>query len=673
MEATPNLWIIPLLPLAGAAINGFFGPREHKSSGQLPVASGQHGHTAGHGHEGSHDLPARGFVHSVAIGSVALAFLYAVYLFFTVTFEHPIVERVGTWIIAGKFDAGFSFYLDPLSMIMTLVVSGVGMLIHIYSAGYMAHEGGYYRYFCYLNLFTFFMLTLVLAGNYLLLFVGWEGVGLCSYLLIGFWFKKKSASDAGKKAFLVNRIGDFGFILALILMFGVAGSLDFEKVFAAVGRLGVEPVAGVLTAICLLLLVGATGKSAQIPLYVWLPDAMEGPTPVSALIHAATMVTAGVYMTARSALLFERAPVALSTVAVVGCLTALFAASIGLVQNDIKRVLAYSTVSQLGYMFLGCGVAAFSAGIFHLMTHAFFKALLFLGSGSVIHAMAGQQDMRHMGGLKSKISITYWTFFIGCLAIAGVPPFAGFFSKDEILWKAYSGGHTTLWGLGMLTAAMTAFYMFRLFFMTFHGEHRSEEASDAHESPPSMTGVLVTLAVLSIIGGLVGIPHAWGGENRIEKFLEPAFGVHETGLTPVALTEHVADVGTERLFSLWAVLAGIAGITLAWFLYVARPRLTEELAQSFSRIHKTLLNKYYVDEIYQTLIVNPLVSVSRSLLWQVVDVGVIDGAANGLAGSARGFGGWARRLQSGHIRSYATWVLLGAVFVLFFMGVLWAK
>ncbi len=635
-----NLWLIPLLPLAGTVVNGFFG----------------------------RERPNR-FVSAVGVGSVALSFLWCVSIFLRHSFSAgPHVETVLPWIVAGNFRADFAFYLDPLSMVMALVVTGVGLLIHIYSVGYMAHEGGYYRYFAYLNLFTFFMLMLVLAGNYLLMFVGWEGVGLCSYLLIGFWFRKKSASDAGKKAFIVNRIGDFGFTLALILMFWKLGSLDFDAVFRAASMWGVETEAGVLTAICLLLLAGATGKSAQIPLYVWLPDAMEGPTPVSALIHAATMVTAGVYMVARSGALYTKAPMALFAVAVVGCLTAIYSASIGLVQTDIKRVLAYSTVSQLGYMFMACGVGAFSAAIFHLMTHAFFKALLFLGAGSVIHALNGEQDMRRMGGLKAHVPATYWTFLFGCLAIAGIFPFAGFFSKDEILWQAYSSpyGHWVFWAVGMVTAAMTAFYVFRLFFLTFYGEPRSEAAEHAHESPPVMTRPLMVLAGLSLVGGWIGWPLAWSGGNRFEHFLAPVFSYMESG-------QAIEHVTAERVFSLLAVGVGALGIMAAYYFYVVRPEIPPALAERLGALYQVVLNKYYVDEIYQAAVVRPVVATSTSLLWRAMDVGVIDGAANGLAYGARRLGGALRRWQSGNIRSYAGWVLLGAVAVIFTMGVLWAR
>jgi NADH-quinone oxidoreductase subunit L len=673
MDSNLHLWILPALPLVGAAINGFFGKGRSRS-----------------------------FIGGVACTTVGIAFLYAVYLFFTVAFTGvsgvvpatsvpyaPKIETLASWISAGSFHADFSFYLDPLSMLMTLVVTGVGFLIHVYSTGYMEDEG-LYRFFSYLNLFTFFMLTLVLAGNYLLLFVGWEGVGLCSYLLIGFYYLKKSAGDAGKKAFIVNRIGDFGFTLAMLLIIGTAGSLDYPKVFAAFQGAPVESGMGAVTVICLLLMAGACGKSAQVPLYVWLPDAMEGPTPVSALIHAATMVTAGVYMVARSSPLFVKSPMAMETVAVIGCITCIFAATIGLVQTDIKRVLAYSTVSQLGYMFLGCGVGAFSAGVFHLMTHAFFKALLFLGAGSVITAMHHEQDMRNMGGLRKKIPVTFVTMLLACLAIAGIPPFAGFFSKDEILWSAWHSGHPWLWLGGSITAGMTAFYMFRLLFLTFFGEPRSDHAHHAHESPRSMTVPLMVLALLSVIGGWVGVPKALGGRAEIEHYLEHSVEPFPKGFWMVTVgtnngpvkiprLEDVAPVpepenpGEEVLFSIIAVLVGASGISTAYYFYVVKPQTGLKLSEKFHGAYRVLLNKYYVDELYDTLFLKSTTSVSRGLLWHVVDETIIDGAANGVADGARAVGGVARRLQSGLIRSYAAWVVIGAVGALFFMILLWAK
>lgn len=506
-----NLWIVPLLPLLGAAINGIFG-------GILGLKLSNR------------------TVNTVALSATGLSFLGAVEAVreFFDSGQVLFHKEFFTWIAAGNFRAGFDLQMDQLTVVMVMVVTGVGFLIHIYSTGYMAHEGGYYRFFTYLNLFMFFMLILVLAANYVLLFVGWEGVGLASYLLIGFYFLKKSASDAGKKAFIVNRIGDFGFMLGMFLLFRAFGSLDFVTLFDNVTKANwaAEPWGqfGTFTVACLLLFMGACGKSAQLPLYVWLPDAMEGPTPVSALIHAATMVTAGVYVVARSHILFTHSETALVVVGTVGCATAIFAATIGLVQTDIKKVLAYSTVSQLGYMFLACGVGAFSAGVFHLMTHAFFKALLFLAAGSVIHAMGGEQDMRHMGGLSKKIKVTYWTMLIATLAIAGAPLFAGFFSKDAILFAAYvkEGGAHPLYFVGLLTALLTSFYMFRLIFLTFYGKQRYDEHHvHVHESPWSMLGPLVILAVLSIFGGWFALPAFFDKPDMFAEFLKPVFGSPE--------------------------------------------------------------------------------------------------------------------------------------------------
>src|SRR5580692_5500315 len=604
---TPNLylWLIPVLPLVGAAINGLFGKRFSRQT-----------------------------VSAIALGFCGAAFVMALWIaaqFSSLTPPH--VERLASWIRAGDFQADFAFYLDQLSLVMLLVVTGVGFLIHIYSVGYMWEEGGFYRFFSYLNLFMFFMLTLILASNYLLMFVGWEGVGLASYLLIGFWFTKDSAASAGKKAFIVNRIGDFGFLIALFLLIKHFGSLSFDQVFRSISPLGVETAgAGTLTAIGLLLMVGAAGKSAQIPLYVWLPDAMEGPTPVSALIHAATMVTAGVYMISRSHVIFERAPIALTAVAIIGTLTAFFAATIGIAQTDIKKVLAYSTVSQLGYMFMACGVGAFSAGIFHLMTHAFFKGLLFLAAGSVIHAVSGEQDMRKMGGLRTKIPWTFWTMTAGTLAIAGIPGLAGFFSKDEILWRAYQASWT-YWLVGLTTAFITSFYMFRLWFMTFFGKYRGEvqdhSAHDAHgghghggihESPRVMVIPLAILAVLSVVGGYVGVPGSLGGNNRFEKFLAPVFhGSVSTDAESTQVGEQGAAVretegpepktsdSKELMFTGISVLAAFLGWGLAWQLYYRRPELPEKIAASFSGTYELLVHKYYVDELYGAIFIKPLI------------------------------------------------------------------
>ncbi len=634
-----TIWLIPLLPLAGAGALGVFGRHWRQRA-----------------------------VSALGVGSVGLSFAAALgmaYEFFQQdpgTF--PRIERYFHWIAAGDFAVPVTFYIDQLSVLMVLVVTGVGFLIHLYSIGYMAQEGGYYRFFAYLNLFMFFMLLLVLAGNYLVLFVGWEGVGLCSYLLIGFYFLRDSASAAGKKAFLVNRIGDFGFTLGLLLLFATFGTLDFARIFQDVAHRPTETFdqVGILTGISLLLLCGAVGKSAQVPLYVWLPDAMEGPTPVSALIHAATMVAAGVYMVARSHVLFSAAPVSLAVVATIGCITGFYAATIGLVQTDIKRVLAYSTVSQLGYMFLGLGVGAFAAGIFHLMTHAFFKALLFLAAGSVIHALQGTQDIRTMGGLRTKIPATYWTFLFGTLAIVGFPGFSGFFSKDEILWQTFISpyGSKVLWFIGVFAAGLTSFYMFRLLLLTFHGDprHTPVVAERVHESPRVMTRPLMVLALLSLAGGWIGIPAALGGKNYLEDFLAPVFATSRLRLVAAG----VPHTPTEEL-ELMALAVGLAlaGFGAAYWMYLRRPTLANELAQTFHGPYQMLLNKYYVDELYQKYIVRPLNWLADRILWQTVDVEVIDGAVNGVGFRARAAGDWVRHWQSGNTRSYAAWVVLGAL------------
>ncbi len=606
-----NLWLIPAFPFAGFLINGIIGRRLPKIATNI-----------------------------IAVGSVLLAFAWALKAIFALgDLNTPYVEHYFTWIRSGEFHVDYEFVLDRLTAIMLLIVTGIGSLIHIYATGYMAHEEGYPRFFAYLNLFMFFMLTLVLAGNYLLLFVGWEGVGLCSYLLIGFYFLKKSATTAGNKAFIVNRIGDFGFSLAIFLIVVNFGSLNFGMVFsAAPGK-----SEATLTAIALLLLVGACGKSAQFPLYVWLPDAMEGPTPVSALIHAATMVTAGVYVIARSSVIYTHAPAAMEVVAVIGLFTAVFAATIGLVQNDIKKVFAYSTVSQLGYMFLGVGVGAFSSGIYHLMTHAFFKALLFLGAGSVIHACSGEQDMREMGGLRSKIPITFYTLMCGALAISGFPLLSGFYSKDAILLAAHHHAPWMYW-VGVITAGMTAFYVFRAMFMTFFGKYRGHH--HPHESPPSMWIPLVVLAFLSVVGGYF---------FKVPAILGTMFPTLEEG----------EDVALMAI----SVAAGLIGIGIAYFLYVVRPGLADNLASRLGGLYTLVYNKYFVDEIYAAAVVNPLISGSRTVLWKGVDAGLIDGIVNGVGSQSKGLGGWLKLLQSGNIRSYATWVVFGSVVVILAMGI----
>jgi len=646
MTPTLNLWLIPVLPLAGAAINGFFGKKSSRTA-----------------------------VSTIALVFCGAAFAWALRVawhFSSVSL--PYQEYLAHWIRSGSFTADFAFYLDQLSLVMLLVVTGVGFLIHVYSVGYMWDDPGYYRFFSYLNLFMFFMLTLVLANNYLLMFIGWEGVGLASYLLIGFWFTKDSAASAGKKAFIVNRIGDFGFLIGLFLLIQHFGSLNFVDVFEKIRPIAPETAgAGLLTAIGILLMVGACGKSAQIPLYVWLPDAMEGPTPVSALIHAATMVTAGVYMVARSHVIFERAPGALTVVAIIGTLTALFAATIGITQTDIKKVLAYSTVSQLGYMFMACGVGAFSAGIFHLMTHAFFKGLLFLAAGSVIHAVGGEQDMRKMGGLRTYIPWTFLTMGIATLAIAGIPPFAGFWSKDEILWKAYQA-NWIYWLIGLVTAFITSFYMFRLLFMTFFGDYYGHQVDahgharpahghddhghgEPHESPAVMLVPLMILALLSVVGGLVGIG------NGFEHFLAPVFGTGEAASAAGEGASH----GMELLLMFVSVLVAASGAVLAWVLYVSKPYLPQKIADTLGSFYSAVLNKYYVDELYAALFVKPLVDGSTNILWQGVDRKVIDDSINDAADGALHVSDNVRHMQSGNLRSYAGWIAAGSAVVIAYM------
>ena len=631
------IWLIPVLPGIGAALNGLVGIRYFSKRTAGLVACGAMG---------------AALVLSVT-AFIQLLDLEAGERFYRVTIADWIPSiPLQTVDGMGAFEVPWEFVLDPLSSMMILVVTGIGFLIHVYSTAYMDHEprGAYARYFCYLNLFCFFMLTLVLGSTFLVMFVGWEGVGLCSYLLIGFWYHKQSATDAGKKAFIVNRIGDWGFVLGIFLIFFMFGTLDFREVAEAASSMPVQSgfFAGI-PLICLFLFIGATGKSAQIPLYVWLPDAMEGPTPVSALIHAATMVTAGVYMVGRNAVLFTHAPSVMTVVAIVGAATALVAATIGLVQTDIKKVLAYSTVSQLGYMFLATGVGAFAAGAFHLMTHAFFKALLFLGSGSVIHAMNDEQEMTKMGGLRKYMPTTYLTMLIGALAIAGIPGLAGFFSKDEILALTFAES-PTLWVVGAVTAAMTAFYMFRLIFMIFYGDYRGPswdhgdhddqghgEAHGAHawhgphESPRAMTIPLMVLAVGAIFAGYVGIPTALGGRNQIEQFLAPSFIVEHEAEAHADETHgeeaHHLDPATEYGLMGLSVLLAIGGILLARRNYVQQPDASERWAQNWAGPHAVLTNKYYVDELYGATFVAGTMSSARGLF--AFDRGVVDGAVNG--------------------------------------------
>jgi len=690
------LALIPLFPLLGFAVNASMGRRLPKT------VSG-------------------GLASLVMLASFAVSVMVVLQVANLAPAQRVVEQTLYTWIASGDFVLDLTLRVDPLASVMILVITGIGSLIHIYSTAYMHEESDpeYARYFSYLNLFAFFMLVLVLGANFLVLFIGWEGVGLCSYLLIGFWFEKRSAADAGKKAFVVNRIGDYAFILGTLLLFVRFGTLDFQRIASAVAPLGAESTFGLLSLGTLLLFIGATGKSAQIPLYVWLPDAMEGPTPVSALIHAATMVTAGVYMIGRNAVLFTHAPETMIIVAVIGAATALMAGTIGLVQNDIKRVLAYSTVSQLGYMFLAMGVGAFGAGIFHLYTHAFFKACLFLGSGAVIHALHGEQDIRNMGGLKAGLPITYWTFLLGSLAIAGVPFLAGFFSKDEILYETFAHGHVVLWTIGILTSLLTATYMFRLVFLTFHGErrhdapapaHPEEEepaahgpaadlhrpaadvhrpgadvhqpAADAHrpgagahlhDAPAAMALALVVLALGSVIAGYIGVPHALGGSNALGAWLAPSFTARGTTTLAEAQVGEVGEPGgagevggegVELSLMIVSSLVALAGISLAAFIWLKRREIADRAAASFPRLYHLLLNKYYVDEVYDATIVQPIRIVSQEGLWRGVDVHIIDGAVNGTASIVDGSSSVLRRLQSGSVRTYAGSLFIGVVLIL---------
>jgi len=700
------LSLIIFAPLAGAAINWFIGRRVRDER----------------------------FIGIVACGSVAISAIVAFYLAFNshgaLRTEQPVLDHIWTWLQVGNFRADFALGMDRLSGTYVLFVTFVGFLIHVFAVGYMHGEEGFYRFFAYLNLFMFSMLTLVLGANFLVMFVGWEGVGLCSYLLIGYYFDKKEAGDAAKKAFITNRIGDWGFVLGIMLTFMVTGSVSFFANPAAGGAahtafeyfanrpadaFSFAAITGLgATSIALLLFIGAAGKSAQIPLYVWLPDAMAGPTPVSALIHAATMVTAGIYMIVRCSAIFVHAPTAMFIVAIIGGATALFAATIGLAQNDIKKVLAYSTISQLGYMFLACGVGAFVAAIFHVITHAFFKALLFLGSGSVIHGMHHEQDMRRMGGLRKYMPITFATMVTGWLAISGIPIFAGFFSKDEILWKTWSapgfsipaGFNKILWGIGALTALLTAVYMTRMMVMTFwgserfrenhgddHGNHGHHGAVEPHESPWLMTVPLIVLAVLSTIGGFIGVPYALSSFvtdkniNVIEKTLEPVIAQvptpvgHETNtehpqvLNPPQETDaaspihplnepatgesHVshsaAEISAERLLALLSVLIALGGIGIGWVVFQKRPTL---------EMPTILENKYYVDEIYDAALIHPIETVSREGLWKIFDIGVLDGLLHSIGEAITELGRAGRYLQAGLLRGYAAIILFGALILI---------
>ena len=638
------LWIIPALPLLGFAVNGLLGRRLGK-----------------------------GFVSAVGVGTAGMATVAAYGRLFPFVSgdRSPVVEPLCSWIVAGSFSVDFSLRLDPLSALMLSFVTFVGFLIHVYSIGYMRHDetdAGYARYFAYLNLFLFAMLTLVLAESFLVMFIGWEGVGLCSYLLVGYYFDREYAAAAGKKAFVVNRIGDYGFLLGMFGIFTTFGSLNYSEVLS---KAAAQPAqfSPALSVICLCLFVGAMGKSAQVPLYVWLPDAMAGPTPVSALIHAATMVTAGVYMVTRCNVLFRLAPEVMLFVAVIGCFTALFAGTMAIAQNDLKKVLAYSTISQLGYMFLACGVGAFTMGMFHVMTHAFFKACLFLGAGSVMHAMSGDLDIRHMGGLKSKLPITYGTFLVATLAISGIPPFAGFFSKDAILsgaFEADSGIGKLLWAIGLLTAGLTAFYMFRIVSLTFHGTFRGtqEQEHHVHESPRSMTLPLLVLAFLSIVGGWVGLPAVFGeNANLVARFLDPILlpiAGHETG-------HEALPHATEWLLMAVSVAVAASGIWLAWKWYAKENgRVPARLAASYPGVYSLVADKFRIDELYGVLFVQPFNWLAR-MLWKVVDVLIIDGILNASAFLLELTGDLLRFLQTGNVRNYALTFLLGLVALLLFV------
>ena len=646
------IWLIPAFPAAGFLVNAFFGQKMSKAAVSWVACLALFG----------------SFAVSAAVFIDFLGLPANMRVFEMNAFD---------WIVSGEFAASVGFRIDALSIVMCLVVSGVGFLIHVYSAGYMHDDEGFARYFTYLNLFVFMMLTLVTANNILLMFVGWEGVGLCSYLLIGFWYKRDSASNAGKKAFIVNRVGDFGFLLGIFLLVtSLASQGVWTLNFGELQKNAHLLTGGCAALITLFFFIGATGKSAQLPLYVWLPDAMEGPTPVSSLIHAATMVTAGVYMIARLNFFFLMAPTTMFIVALVGLLTALFAATIGCAQYDIKRVLAYSTVSQLGYMFVGVGVGAFSAGIFHLMTHAFFKGLLFLGAGSVMHAMSGELDMRKMGGLRKKIPITFWTFLIACIAIAGIFPLSGFFSKDEILGKAFESQGALFWIIGAITAGLTAFYMFRLLFRTFFGECRASEdvKHHIHESPKVMTIPLVILAVLSVIGGWVGIPKVLGGENRFEQWMEPVFGHPKEASVPAinfVTKAYAAGAGgaeaqsgsIEGTLMIGAIIVALLGIFIAYYLYIKRTELPERFVKRFPRLFRTVNNKYYVDELYYAVFVRGLLGLGW--FWKrVVDEIIIDGIVNGIAYVLKGLGSLIRLVQAGYVQGYAFGMIAGAIAVL---------
>ncbi|MBN8695377.1 MAG: NADH-quinone oxidoreductase subunit L [Bacteroidetes bacterium] len=624
------VWLVPLLPLIGFLIIGFLGKKLSK-----------------------------GLVGTIASGMVLAAFAVSLGIFFELggQTEKSVTIDLFSWISAGKLSIPFSFLVDPLSSLFLLIITGIGFLIHLYSTGYMHDDEGFSRFFAYLNLFVFFMLLLVLGSNYLIMFVGWEGVGLCSYLLIGFWFKNTAYNNAAKKAFIMNRIGDLGFLLGIILIFVTFGSISYGDVFEQAKHFIGDN--SVITAIALLLFIGAMGKSAQLPLYTWLPDAMAGPTPVSALIHAATMVTAGIYMVSRSNILYTLSPFAMEVVAVVGVCTALFAATIGLAQNDIKKVLAYSTVSQLGYMFLALGVGAYTGAVFHVMTHAFFKALLFLGAGSVIHAMSGEQDIRKMGGLKKYIPITHLTFLLGTLAIVGFPGFSGFFSKDEILAHAWEH-NKLLWFLGVLGAAMTTFYMFRLYFLTFKGSFRGthEQEHHLHESPKSMTIPLIVLAVLSVVGGLIGIPEVLGGHHYLEHYLKPVFED-----SSFRLVHHLSH-DTEYILMGVAITVMALSLYYAYNTYVKNKTLPENEDAELKPLHKLVYKKYMIDELYENVFMKPINFIGDAL-HKVVDNQIVDGIVNGMGSLVSGVSGLIRQAQTGNTGFYVFVMVISIVLILF--------
>jgi len=630
VNSTLNMvWLIPLFPLIGFLLNGLFGKRLGNKA-----------------------------VGIIGSGLIFLSFAVSGYLLLNYLGLHQTGAEFHTtlfnWISVGDLQLRVSFQVDSLSLMMAVMITGVAFLIHVYSIGYMHGDKGFARFFSYMNLFSFMMLILVLSDNYILMFLGWEGVGLCSYLLIGFWYEDEANAIAGKKAFIVNRIGDFGFLLGVLLLFITFGSFQYSEIFSQLD--GYAEGDGVITAITLLLFVGAVGKSAQLPLYVWLPDAMAGPTPVSALIHAATMVTAGVYMVSRSSFLYVLAPISMTLIAVVGVATAIFAASIALTQNDIKKVLAYSTISQLGYMFLALGVGAFSAGMFHLLTHAFFKGLMFLAAGSVMHALANEQDMRFMGGLRKKIPKTFITFLIGAFAIAGIPGLSGFFSKDEILWQAYSSpaGGFWFWLVGAVAAGLTAFYMFRLIFLTFYGEARWKPDTHAHESPNNMTIPLIILAIFSVVGGYIGVPAILGGENRFHQYLEA--NLAKLPVDAAVYQSHSLEYGLMAI----SVIIALIAISLAYVFYIKRKELPDIAAEKLKSAYNLSLNKYHVDEIYDILFVRSIYN-SSIWLWKKFDVLVVDGSVNGAGKLIVITGGYLKFIQSGLVSGYALSLFIGSL------------